>query len=292
MHHTVFALHALLIQSYLNRWMRNVQAQPGLNASILDMLGKHVKQDPVKYGKVALMIDAMALKKHVSFDPTTQRSIGYVDLGFGSSEEEVASEALVLMVVGLMGHWKAPIAYFFSRTCNQETQKNLVEAALVALAEQGLTVVSLTMDGHATNLGMARLFGCDFRDPRNLTTTFPHPSTGFPVAVLIDACHVLKIVRNMLEAYRTISSPSGNISWAYFSKLNAVQNRAGLHLANKLSDRHINFKKQIMKVSLAAQTVSSSVAMAMKFLLEEGDPDFIGAAATIEFIEVSAVKLS
>ncbi|ELU11486.1 hypothetical protein CAPTEDRAFT_193892 [Capitella teleta] len=95
----------------LQKWMRNVQAQPGLNASILDMLGKHVKQDPAKYGKVTLMIDAMALKKHVSFDPTTQRSIGYVNLGFGSSEEEVASEALVLMVVGLMGHWKAPIAY-------------------------------------------------------------------------------------------------------------------------------------------------------------------------------------
>ena len=229
----------------------------------------------------------MALKKHVTFDPSGQRSIGYVDLGYGPSEDEVASEVLVLMVVGLMGHWKAPIAYFFSWTCTQEVQKNLVDAALVALAQHGITVVCLTMDGHATNLGMARMFGCDLRQPGELTTSFPHPSNGLPVYVLIDACHVLKIVRNMFEAYSVLSSPSGTIRWSHIQKLHAVQTSEGLHLANKLSGRHVNFKKQVMKVSLAAQTLSSSVGKALQFLMDAHCPGFADASATIEFIQVS-----
>ena len=256
----------------------------------LNVLQENVKATPEKYSRVCLMIDAMAIKKHITYDAASKESIGFVNLGCGTTENaDVASEALVLMVVGLMGHWKAPISYFFTRTLTQDVQKSLVEAALVALEEIGITVVAMTMDGHATNLGMARLFGCDLRRPDSLRTWFQHPSASSEqrVYVLIDACHVLKIARNMLEAYYTLLSPHGAIQWCHLVKLHQTQQRDGLHLANKLSARHVEFKKQIMKVSIAAQTFSSSVAKAMQFLKEDECEAFSDASGTIEFIQVS-----
>ena len=41
-----------------------------------------------------------------------------------------------------------------------------------------------------------------------------------------------------------------------------------------------------MKVKLAAQTLSSSVADAIEYFLKEGDPKFQGANGTIKFIRV------
>ena len=38
------------------------------------------------------------------------------------------------------------------------------------------------------------------------------------------------------------------ISWKYFDLLHQYQKENGLHLANKLTEQHINFKSQMMKV--------------------------------------------
>ena len=45
--------------------MTSVDAKPGLNMMMLDMLSKKREEDPVKYGRVALMLDAMAIKKQI-----------------------------------------------------------------------------------------------------------------------------------------------------------------------------------------------------------------------------------
>jgi hypothetical protein len=44
-----------------------------------------------------------------------------------------------------------------------------------------------------------------------------------------------------------------------------AQENVGLNLANKLTASHVDWKKNIMKVKLAAQTLSSSVADALEF---------------------------
>ena len=59
-----------------------------------------------------------------------------------------------------------------------------------------------------------------------------------------------------------------------------------LNLVNKLSSRHIKYQRHKMNVSVAAQTLSSSVADALEFLMESGHPSFIDAAGTIRFIRV------
>lgn len=48
--------------------------------------------------------------------------------------------------------------------------------------------------------------------------------------------------------------------------LNVVQKQEGLRAANKLTDGHINFENQKMKVSLAAQVFSRSVSCALAYM--------------------------
>ena len=83
--------------------------RPGLNTMMLNMLGRTFEEDPDKHGHVTLMLDAMSIKKHLQYNPRTKQMSGYVDLGNGCNETDPATEALVLMVVGLKGHWKAPV---------------------------------------------------------------------------------------------------------------------------------------------------------------------------------------
>lgn len=103
---------------------------------------------------------------------------------------------------------------------------------------------------------------------------------------MMDACHMLKLVRNMLQAYSPITSTSGQINWSYIIRLNDVQRKDGLHAANKVTDKHVNFDSQKMKVSLVAQTLSRSVAVALRALRDLGYSQFQHCEATADFIEV------
>ena len=61
------------------------------------------------------------------------------------------------------------------------------------------------------------------------------------------------------------------IYWHYIK----TQNGIGFSLANKLKKKHVPWTKHKMNVSLAAQTLSSSVATAIGFLHVEANlPEF------------------
>ncbi|KAJ4919650.1 hypothetical protein JOQ06_027835 [Pogonophryne albipinna] len=185
------------------RWLCSVDGKPGLNKMMLDMLERRCQEDQAKYGCVALMLDAMAIRKHVQYNPHNQSMSGFVDMGDGNNETNVATEALVFMVVGLQGHWKAPIAYYLTKSLSPETQRVLLSHALEELHARGIRVVSVTMDGHASNVSMCNQLGCELKgNPQEpLKTSFPHPSTGDKVFVMMDACHMLKLARNMLQEF-------------------------------------------------------------------------------------------
>ena len=78
-----------------------------------------------------------------------------------------------------------------------------------------------------------------------------------------------------------------DIKWQYLVELGKLQESEGLHLVNKLRLAHINWKPQKMKVNLAAQALSSSVADALEYC--EGKlklPQFQGCGPTVQFIRV------
>ncbi|MED6287226.1 hypothetical protein CHARACLAT_014165 [Characodon lateralis] len=82
-----------------------------------------------------------------------------LDMGDGVNETEIATEALVFMVVGLQGHWKTPIVYFLTQSLPQV----LLKHALEELHGRGIIVVCVTMDGHASNVSMCNRPGCKLK---------------------------------------------------------------------------------------------------------------------------------
>lgn len=233
----------------------------------------------------------MAIRRHIQYDAGQRKMRGFVDLGDGPDESTVASEALVFMVVGLQSYWKAPIAFFITRTLSPQTQRILLEHTLHALHQRGIKVVCLTMDGHASNISMVTSMGCNLKVTEEglstpLKTSFSHPASGEPIYVIMDACHMLKLCRNMFDAYSPLTNEEGSLSWDFLIDLNNVQVQEGLHAANKLTQKHLDFSNQKMKVRLAAQVFSQSVANAMQLLKDLGHEKFHGCSPTVKFIKV------
>ena len=238
-----------------------------------------------------MVLDAMSIRKQIEFDQHNKRFIGCVDLGSGPEEDSNASEVLVFMLVGLNGKWKAPVAYFLTNVLSAETQKQLLFHCLERLHELGFEVLALTADGHATNIAMWALLGADLNPNSNAYKVSIQPVDGqqHPTYVFIDVCHVMKLLRNTLHAYSGIRSKDGIVSWELIHSLYQAQEDAGLTLANKLTAKHIGFSQQKMKVSLAVQVFSNSVAKALRSMKAMGDPRFADCDATASFIEVRYV---
>lgn len=91
---------------------------------------------------------------------------------------------------------------------------------------------------------------------------------------------------NSLQSYSPIATTSRQINWRYIDQLNYVQKKDGLHAANKITDKHVCFENHKMKVSLAAQTLSRSVSVALRTMRDLGYSQFRDCEATADFIEV------
>jgi hypothetical protein len=101
-----------------------------------------------------------------------------------------------------------------------------------------------------------------------------------------DPCHMIKLVRNTLGEKGIIFDDNNDpILWDYIKKLHELQDAEGLHLANKVKALHVNFYKQKMKVRLATQVLSRSVADALSHLMNDLKlSDFKDCGPTIRFI--------
>ena len=234
----------------------------------------------------------MAIRRHIDYNWHNGTYSGYVDLGHGPEAEEAkeAKEALIFMLVGLSGGWKAPIAYYLTKGLTAETQKELVVHSINKLHELGFEVHAVTMDGHATNVSMCKLLGANFDFTGDSLQTYITTDQQHRTYVIFDVCHMLKLLRNTLQAYGGFVTSDGNVSWHYLRLLHAVQEEEGLRLSNKLTSRHILFHKQKMKVSLATQLFSSSVAKALRTMIDIGDRRFEGCLPTAQFIEVNIIS--
>ena len=96
---------------------------------------------------------------------------------------------------------------------------------------------------------------------------------------------MLKLVRNTLGDKKSIVDGNNKvISWKFIEHLHQLQQSEGLCLANRLKEGHLNFVKQKMKVKLAAQFMSESVADAIDLCSSMKLKNFDDSGATTKFI--------
>ncbi|GBO05547.1 DNA transposase THAP9 [Araneus ventricosus] len=233
-------------------------------------------------------MDEMSIRQQAEFDGKEVH--GLINLGFDETDDDslpLAKEAFVLLLVCINSHWKLPIGYFLSNGLSSTQKQTLIKHCLSLLHQNNVNVVSLTFDGLSNNFSMAKQLGCNFDDVNSLKTCFPHPSdSNQEIAVFPDPPHMLKLVRNTFGEKRCLFS-SEIIDWKYVEALHKLQESEGVHLGNKLRGGHIKFSKQKMKVKLAAQLFSSSVADAIDYCHNKLKlQDFIGSEATVEFLRL------
>ena len=234
------------------------------------------------------MIDGISIKKglqHLS----NRKVRGYVNIGSGIEDSDsmhLAKEAVVLMVVSLDGGWKLPIGYVVVNGMDATSTSGLISEALVRLHDVGVKVVSVTLDGPAEHFAGMKLLGAKFDMP-NPEPFFPHPSSNEKFFVILDPCHMLKLVRNCLGQFKILKDSEGNnIEWRFIENLVDLQETEGLRAGNRVRRAHIDFLKMKMKLLLAAQTFSNSTADVIKFCDKNLRlPEFQGSEATVRFIQ-------
>ncbi|VEN47124.1 unnamed protein product [Callosobruchus maculatus] len=192
------------------------------------------------------------------------------------------------MLVCVNSSWKIPVGYFFLNGLAGSEKAELVRKCLSFLHESGITVSSLTFDGAAVNFAMASHLGADFKDPKQLKTSFTHPVTGDDVFIFLDPCHMIKLVRNTFGSQKLLNDDANNqIDWNFIVRLCDAQYDQGLHLGTKLRSRHLGWSREKMKVKLATQTLSKSVADALLYLSQDlKSPQFANAEPTARFVEL------
>jgi len=243
------------------------------------------------YRICALTIDEMEIKKHIDTDKYGKVH-GFQDLGCGPLDDDSqpqATKALVVLGVGLNGHWKLPLGYLLTNGATADLQASMLESVLSKLWDCGCIGISITFDGLAANQKTLTKLGGNLT-AENINSSFPHPcDPEVRVAVLFDACHMLKLARSLLSEYQVLTVDGvAKAKWQHFEKLHEIQRKEGLRLANRLSEHHVNYKSQKTKVNLAAQLLSASTAYALEYLRRnqyDGFEDSLGTEIFISHVD-------
>ena len=113
------------------------------------------------------------------------------------------------------GSWKVPCAYFFVDGLSGVEHAKLVKVCIKKLHDDGVSVASLTCDGPSCHFSMMSALGASL-DPSKLQSFFPHPlEPGKRKHVLLDVCHMLKLIRNTLGAGGSLVDEEGGGSKAW-----------------------------------------------------------------------------
>lgn len=147
---------------------------------------------------------------------------------------------------------------------NAQQKNNLVTMCLQQVVDTGVKIVGLTFDGARTNISLCGILGSELNIKKD-EFYFQIQDCEAEVAILPDACHNVKLIRNAFGDFGTFCYKDQIIEWKFIKALEELQAVEGLHLGNKIRKAHIYFSKQKMKVRLAVHVFSRSVADAIDF---------------------------
>ena len=272
-------------------WTSSVECEPGFFDDVFEHLGKSVAKDPLN-ADATLVVDAMGIQQSQGWNKFKDKIDGLTNYGEGvvlDDPDEVASDALVFLLVGMRQHWKYPTGYALSNKIKANHLFCLISKCLDLSVEQNILVRVVTMDGTSTNFSAMKMFGCVIGENSDLLDgSFSYKGYVHKLFFFPDPPHMLKLSRNALHDYKIFVDNEGReIRWSHIQALHDLQKAEdGLKLGNKLSSRHVNYQRQKMKVKYAAQTFSSSVACAMETLRKAGHTSFMSCQGTVKFIRV------
>ncbi|NWW51769.1 THAP9 transposase, partial [Pedionomus torquatus] len=270
-------------------WLSNNEAAAGFSNKIFFRLQEKVERGEHAYCYCALMVQEMSLQKHREWDPQTQHLTGFVDLGAGAvdaDEAPLASEAIILMAVGISSPWTAPLGYFFVNITTGHLIAQLLRQTINKLNNIGITVLAVTSGATARGAETARALGIKM-DPERIQCTFQHPpSSAHSIVYFFDICHALQLVRNALQCFQKIEWLSDTVQWQHVVELAALPEQRVLEPCSPQSVRHGSEENYHLKVNLATLLFSEGVADALEHLQKLGLPSFQNCSGTVKFVRL------
>ncbi|XP_014672353.1 PREDICTED: uncharacterized protein LOC106812871 isoform X2 [Priapulus caudatus] len=256
----------------LMKVMNNLELYPGFNTNILEALRLKVQNLPPVAKLVCIAMDEMCIKTALSYDRKR-------DIVEGLVEQKLANHAIAFIVRGIIYRWKQPFGFFFSAgTMSGEEMRCRLFEALELLGNIGLTVTAVISDQGSNNINL-------FQTKLHVTVDKPFfLHEGRKIFVIYDPPHLIKNIRNNLKKHGfTVDEYS--IEWQHIRDFYYKDASKPTRLAPKLTEKHLNLPPfSSLRVKLACQVVSHSVATGMKVMSQWG---IINKEAihTAEFLE-------
>jgi hypothetical protein len=251
--------------------------QPGFSATMFRVVGLRVKDMKLHDRQCSLVFDELSLKCELAYDKFLDRVTGYTDNGL------LATHALVFMVRGLRLKWKQAIAYFFTHsTVQTSTLSELVKTCIDKLKQVGLYVRCVVCDQGSTNVAALRQLGYSESLPELKLLDADNK-----VYVIFDVPHLIKNVRNnFMKHHVTFGNGETFASWADITEFYSADKQHQIRLAPRLTDGHIDLTSaRKMRVRLAAQVLSHSVAAGINTLVALNRLNAESAKHTADFVE-------
>lgn len=264
----------------------------GINKENVESLREKTTSFSDSQRYVALVMDEMKIQSNLVFDKVSGDLIGFVDLGdpitnFANISEEdyIASHALAFLVRGLCTDVKHVIAYFFTGNVTSFQLMPLFWRIVSVLEiSVNLWVCAAVNDGAFPNRKFFRLhcnLAADLKCDVVYKTRNVFAMSRF-IYFFADSPHLMKTARNCL--YNSGSGSSSRYMWndgnyvlfRHIADLFYGDQEFALHTLPKLTMDHIvltSYSK--MKVKLATQVLSKSVAIALR---ESGKKEVLGTA--------------
>lgn len=269
--------------SSIYKWTPVKHVLPGFNETSLLYLRNYISSLPAKERHASLIIDAMSVRRELSYNGYHDKIVGYGDIGQDVQVPEFAKEVTVFMLRSTFGKWKCILSYYASASAIKgDKLKGLILKNVDMAYDIGVIVKTLITDQGTTNVNANTLLGVTIENPY-----FVHDTKK--VFVLYDACHLIKSVRNSLIK-NDIVTPDGIASWRVLRHLHDYEKCSVVKSCPKLTDRHLapnSFEK--MNVRLATQVLSHSCSAAVKNAVAlnvfQGSEDLNKAIPTAIFLE-------
>ena len=284
-------------QRCLRDYRNAIRSQRGFQEEVVKELQSQTDSyfDVQRY--VVLLFDEMKIMANLVLDKVTGELIGFTDLGdpdvnFGSLKkvDELATHALAFLVRGVCTELKFCLAHFATTGITAAQLMSLFwEAVAILETTCNLWVIASTSDGASPNRRFYRLHkpldGGTDKDVcyRSINLFAPHRYVYF----FSDTPHFVKTTRNCLShsgagtSSRYMWNNENYLLWQHISQMFYQDIDNGLKLLPRLTYDHIHLTSySVMRVNLAVQVLSASVAMVLKAF---GPPE---AAATAKLCEM------
>lgn len=162
----------------------------------------------------------------------------------------------------------------------------LLIQCIVKLEQAGVFVDGVVCDGASTNRSMWKQLGISGA-LGSVVNAFEHPlDSSRKVYVLSDTPHLFKCIRNPLYDKKVLMKDGKLIRWSCYDALFVADSKhcGELRVCLKITYNHVNPSKMLkMRVKLATQIFSNSVAKGIMFYAQKGAPRLTNAELTVQF---------